>query len=200
MPNENENGNGALTPPANDPKPETNNTNPPSNDGNGTPPQTNQFDYQSAYEKLQKDFANQKKYTDDLKTKLQAKMTEEERLRSEQEERNNYYLGLEKENKTMKFRSELSKSITDNSVVESITQSFVDDDINGGLQKINEYIVKQRETYEQKLKEQSLTNNQTPPPQNGNGQKTWKDYSMEELNKLMETNRAEYNRILNSIK
>ena len=65
---------------------------------------------------------------------------------------------------------------------------------------VSEYSKKTNANYERLIQESKLTNNPTPPASNASATKTWKDYSMAELNKLQETNPQEYRRILNSIK
>lgn len=162
---------------------------------------TPEVDYKALYEKLQKDNANLDRYNKDLKAKYQAKLTDEEKQRASQEEREAYYKQIERENKSIKLKSELSKSIGNSELVDSVSDLFLNDDIYGGIQKINEYIAGERTNYEKKLQEQSLTKNPTPPPADGQPQgKKWKEYTMSDWNKLKEENPAEYKKLINSIK
>lgn len=126
-------------------------------------------DYKALYEKLQKDNANLDKYNKDLKAKYQAKLTDEEKLRASQEERENYYKQIERENKSIKLKSELSKINGNAEWVDSVSEMFLNDDIYGGIQKFNEYISGERTNYEKKIQEQSLLKNPTPPPVSSNG-------------------------------
>ena len=72
-----------------------------------------EVDYKALYEKLQRDNANLDKYNKDLKAKYQSKLSDEEKLRASQEERENYYKQIERENKSIKLKSELSKINSD---------------------------------------------------------------------------------------
>ena len=62
-----------------------------------------EVDYKALYEKLQRDNANLDKYNKDLKAKYQSKLSDEEKLRASQEERENYYKQIERENKSIKL-------------------------------------------------------------------------------------------------
>ena len=130
---------------------------------------TPNVDYKALYEKLQKDNANLDRYNKDLKAKYQAKLTDEEKQRVSQEEREAYYKQIERENKSIKLRSELSKSIGNAELVDSVSDLFLNDDIYGGIQKINEYFNGEKTNYEKKIQEQSLLKNPTPPPADGHG-------------------------------
>lgn len=139
---------------------------PQSVEGTATTPEV---DYKALYEKLQKDNANLDKYNKDLKAKYQAKLTDEEKLKASQEERENYYKQIERENKLIKLKSELSKTINSVDFVNSVSDLFLNDDIYGGIQKINEYFNGEKTNYEKKIQEQSLLKNPTPPPADGQG-------------------------------
>lgn len=157
-------------------------------------------DYKALCEKLQKDNANLDKYNKDLKAKYQAKLTDEERQRVEQEELKAYYKQIERENKSIKLKSELSKINGNAEWVDSVADMFLNDDIYGGIQKFGEYFGGERTNYEKRIKEQSLLNNPTPPPATKPQEKKWKDMTMADWNKLKEENPAEYKKYINSIK
>ena len=128
-----------------------------------------EVDYKALYEKLQRDNANLDKYNKDLKAKYQSKLSDEEKLKASQEERENYYKQLERENKSIKLKSELSKINSNVDWVNSVSDAFLNDDIYGGIQKFNEYFSGERTNYEKKIQEQSLLKNPTPPPAEGQG-------------------------------
>lgn len=130
---------------------------------------TPEVDYKALYEKLQKDNANLDKYNKDLKAKYQSKLSDEEKLKASQEERENYYKQLERENKSIKLKSELSKINSNDDWVNSVSDAFLNDDIYGGIQKFNEYFNGEKTNYEKKIQEQSLLKNPTPPPAEGQG-------------------------------
>ena len=130
---------------------------------------TPEVDYKALYEKLQRDNANLDKYNKDLKAKYQSKLSDEEKLRASQEERENYYKQIERENKSIKLKSELSKINGDAKWVDSVSDLFLNDDIYGGIQKFSEYFSGEKTNYEKKIQEQSLLKNPTPPPAEGQG-------------------------------
>lgn len=156
----------------------------------------NKTDYEALYRKTLADNKNLIKYNKDLK----AKLSDEDKLKAAQEEREQYYAELEKELKLSKTTSTLSGFISDAETVKSIANLIVDGDLDNALNQISEYSKKTNANYERLIQESKLTNNPTPPASNASATKTWKDYSMAELNKLQETNPQEYKRILNSIK
>lgn len=163
----------------------------------GTPKEPT-VDYKALYEKLQKDNANLDKYNKDLKAKYQAKLTDEEKLRASQEERENYYKQIERENKSIKLKSELSKINGNAEWVDSVTDLFLNDDIYGGIQKFNEYFSGERTNYEKKIQEQSLLKNPTPPPVSANGGLTKEAFdkmSYAEKLELYNKDKATYDRL-----
>lgn len=113
---------------------------------------TPEVDYKALYEKLQRDNANLDKYNKDLKAKYQAKLTDEEKLRASQEERENYYKQIERENKSIKLKSELSKINSDTKWVDSVSDLFLNDDIYGGIQNLMNTLVAKRQTTRRKFK------------------------------------------------
>lgn len=160
----------------------------------------NKTDYEALYRKALADNENLTKYNKDLKAKYQNKLSDEEKLKAAQEEKEQYYASLEKELKLSKTTSTLSGFISDAETVKSIANLIVDGDLDNALNQISEYSKKTNANYERLIQESKLANNPTPPASNASATKTWKDYSMAELNKLQETNPQEYKRILNSIK
>ena len=155
-------------------------------------------DYKALYEKLQKDNANLDKYNKDLKAKYQAKLTDEEKLRASQEERENYYKQLERENKSIKLKSELSKINSNVDWVNSVSDAFLNDDIYGGIQKFSEYFSGEKTNYEKKIQEQSLLNNPTPPPVSANGgltKEAFNKMSYAEKVELYNKDKATYDRL-----
>lgn len=157
------------------------------------------------YEKLYRDaVANEKKerkYAQDLKAKLESRMTEEEKTKALLEEKENRYKEIERENKLIKIKSELSKSIGDEEYLDEVATLLIDGDVANAVSKINSHITSQREDYEKQLKEAKLTNNPTPPAGNATAPaKDWKTMSTEDWNTLKETNPIEYKKLLDKIK
>ena len=159
---------------------------------------TPEVDYKALYEKLQRDNANLDKYNKDLKAKYQSKLSDEEKLRASQEERENYYKQIERENKSIKLKSELSKINGDAKWVDSVSNLFLNDDIYGGIQKFSEYFSGEKTNYEKKIQEQSLLNNPTPPPVSANGgltKEAFNKMSYAEKVELYNKDKATYDRL-----
>lgn len=171
---------------------------------NVTEPQT---DWQALYEaekaknaKLASDNANLDKYNKDLKGKYQAKLSDEEKIKLERESEAAKVQEILHENATYKARAKISGLIKDETVVDSAVESYVNGDTDGFFKTLNAYWAERESNYEKKIAEAGLHNNPTPPPSDKQQGKSWKEYSMEELNSLKEKNPAEYRKILNSIK
>lgn len=145
------------------------------------------------YEKLYKEsVANQekeRKYAQDLKAKLQEKLTDEEKQKALAEEREARYKEIEKENKIIKIKSELSKSINDENYLDEVTSLLVDGNVTTAVSKINSYVLAQKDDYEKQLKETKLTNNPTPPASNSVGVAS---VTKEQFAKMNYTERASF--------
>jgi hypothetical protein len=139
---------------------------------------------------------SEKKYKD-LEKKLADKMTEEEKSVRAMEEREQYYKQLEKENKAIKYKNMLTKSISDENVLNSIVDSYSNGDIMKAIELQNEYSVKQREQLEKDIKAELLKTNAQPNPQVDVKQKSWKEMTLDERMKLARDNPEEYKRIRN---
>lgn len=120
-------------------------------------------DYKTLYEKVLSDKEKESKYAQDLKAKLKAKMTEEELAKAELEEREKHYKQIEKENKIIKFKSQLSKSISDSDTLDAVADSLVNGDIASAMEKINQQFLSQKENYEKQLEQEKLLKNPEVP-------------------------------------
>lgn len=176
--------------------------NTPNPTGSGNP-----TDWQALYEaekaknaKLASDNANLDKYNKDLKGKYQAKLTDEEKFKLEREAEAEKVKEIMRENATYKARSKISGLIKDEEVANRAVDSYVNGDTDEFFKTLNAYWTDREANYEKRITEAGLHNNPTPPPAKAATGKSWKDYSMEELNALKEKNPTEYRNILNSIK
>lgn len=173
-----------------------------------TPPATEPpTDWQALYEaekarnaKLASDNANLDKYNKDLKGKYQAKLTDEERIKMEREAEAEKVKEIMRENATYKARSKISGLIKDEEVANRAVDSYVNGDTDEFFKTLNAYWADREANYEKKITEAGLHNNPTPPPAKATQGRSWKDYSMEELNALQQSDPAEYKRILATIK
>lgn len=167
----------------------------------------NPTDWQALYEaekaknaKLASDNANLDKYNKDLKGKYQAKLTDEEKFKLEREAEAEKVKEIMRENATYKARSKISGLIKDEEVANRAVDSYVNGDTDEFFKTLNAYWADREANYEKRITEAGLHNNPTPPPAKVTQGRSWKDYSMEELNALKEKNPTEYRNILNSIK
>nr|DAK85899.1 MAG TPA: hypothetical protein [Caudoviricetes sp.] len=167
----------------------------------------NPTDWQALYEaekaknaKLASDNANLDKYNKDLKGKYQAKLTDEEKFKLEREAEAEKVKEIMRENATYKARSKISGLIKDEEVANRAVDSYVNGDTDEFFKTLNAYWTDREANYEKRITEAGLHNNPTPPPAKATQGRSWKDYSMEELNALQQSNPAEYKRILATIK
>ncbi len=126
-------------------------------------------DYEKLYREAVADEKKERKYAQDLKAKLESRMTEEEKTKALLEEKENRYKEIERENKLIKIKSELSKSIGDEEYLDEVATLLIDGDVASAVSKINSHITSQKEYYEKQLKEAKLTTNPTPPAESGRG-------------------------------
>lgn len=157
-------------------------------------------DYEKLYRESLANQEKERKYAQDMKAKYQERLTEEEKQKAMIEERENHYKAIERENKLIKIKSELSKSINDEKYLDTLTSKLIDGDITGAVEQFNTYLLNEREVYEKQIKEKKLITNPIPPAGSTPSAKSWKDYTMVELNKLQAENPTEYKRILSQIK
>ena len=167
----------------------------------------NPTDWQALYEaekaknaKLASDNANLDKYNKDLKGKYQAKLTDEEKFKLEREAEAEKVKEIMSENATYKARSKISGLIKDEEVANRAVDSYVNGDTDEFFKTLNAYWTDREANYEKRITEAGLHNNPTPPPAKATQGRSWKDYSMEELNALQQSDPAEYKRILATIK
>lgn len=163
-------------------------------------PQEPNVDYKALYEKLQRDNANLDKYNKDLKAKYQAKLTDEEKQKAENAERENYYKNLERELSVSKIKSSLSSRISDDKILDEISGKFADGDIVGALTTLMQ-LEKERESNLRKSIEQDLlAQNPSPPPQNGNNEITkaqFDNMGYNERVELFKNNPKRYQELIN---
>lgn len=151
-------------------------------------------------------FMNEQKKRQAIEKELEefrnAKLSEEEKIKLQLEEREKYYKAVERENRLGKTNMALNSSISDPEIRNKIAELMVDGNNLEAITLQNEYLIKQRTELETKIKADLLKQNPVPTPQNPEKPKTFDDYcgpgGMEALNKLKETNPTEYNKIINN--
>ena len=125
-------------------------------------------DYRELYEKAMRDNANLEKYNRDLKSKYQARLTDEEKQKAEQAEREIYYKNLERELSISRFKAQLSARVTDGKVLEEIASKLSDGDVMDALSLLIDFESKRESTLRQKIEQEMLAKNPQTPPSNGN--------------------------------
>lgn len=161
-----------------------------------TEPET---DYKALYESLKKDNDNLSKYNKDLKTKYQAKLSDEEKQKALLEERDALYQEIARENQTIKLTAELSKSVKDEKVLNGVVLDLVDNKPVEAIRKINDYL---KTVIENAIKEhdaQLLKSNPVPPPTATVGitKEQFANMSVAERTKLYNENIELYNQLKN---
>jgi Zn-finger nucleic acid-binding protein len=151
----------------------------------------------SEYEKLKSQFDKVSSEISSFKKKEKERMTEEERKNAELLEKEERYKQIEKENNLIKLKSKMAKVIDDEAVLDEISTLMVEGKTSEAVDKQNEYLLKQRLTLEQKIKEELLKSNPTPAPQGGGGTtKKLTDYTMAELTAMEKSNPSLYKKLL----
>ena len=167
---------------------------------------TDSIDYKAEYEKMKRLKDQYSKESADWKTKYNSTLSDVEKERIANEEREAHYREIERKYNLNELSLGLSESISDKDVVTTIASKMLDGDNKGAVDALNKYIKANNENLTKQIKEELLKDNPVPPAaQEKTSQKGLKYYlgsekGMMELNELKTSNPAEYNRILKGIK
>lgn len=128
--------------------------------------------------------------------KLAERLTDDEKREAELLAREEHYKALERENNRIKMKERLSKSITDQKILDEVATLYADGKIDEALDLQNDYNAKTRVEMEKQIKAELLKSNPTPAPQNG-GQKgltkeDFKNMSYQERVSLYEKDPKKY--------
>lgn len=158
-----------------------------------------EVDYKALYEKERHDRESLDKYVKDLKTKYQAKLTDEEKRNSEMAEREAHYRELEKELALSKFKARLVGSVTDEKTLDDISSKFADGNVYDALDALVKYAGEKEKNIRATIEQEILAKNPTPPPAAPTA-KSWRDMTSEDWETLRKENPNEYNEMLETIK
>ena len=147
-----------------------------------------EVDYKSLYEALKKDNSNLEKYNQDLKAKYQAKLTDEEKLKAQNEERENYYKKLEREVSLSKYKNGLASRVNDENTLNEIANKFADGDSLGALDLLVKFEANKEDNLKKSYEQDLLAKNPTPPPASEN---KVGEVSQKEFDKMGYNERAE---------
>lgn len=160
---------------------------------------TPEVDYKALYEKEKHDKESLDKYAKDLKSKYQAKLTDEEKRNAEIAEREAHYRELERELALSKLKTRLAGSVTDEKTLDNISSKFADGNIDEALEAFVKYMNEREKTLRASIEQEILAQNPTPPPVTPPS-KSWKDMTSEDWEKLRKDNPNGYNEMLKTIK
>lgn len=109
---------------------------------------------------------------------LADRLSEDEKRQLEQSQREEYYKQLEKENARNKYLSKLSKSITDEKLVNEIADLYANGDYSTAIDKQNEYFAEYHKNMEKTIKSNLMKQNPQATAQNTSSTYKTKDEIM----------------------
>ena len=134
---------------------------------------TPEVDYKAMYEELNGKYSSLKTSFDkassdvaDFKRKERERMTEDEKKKAEDAEKEAYYKNLEREHSLFKYSEDLD-DITDAKVKNEIASLFADGEIKKALAKFKEWRKKDRSEMEKSIREELMQTNPQPSAQGG---------------------------------
>ena len=156
--------------------------------------------YENEIKKLKDALSKSNSENAEWKRKYNSKLTEDEQTKALQEERDAYTKSLEMKVAKIELSSELSKSISD----EKVLNNVVDDIINGNnvdaIKKINSYIETKVANAIKEHDAELLKSNPVPPPiatSSGITKEQFDNMSFAEKSKLYVEDRELYNQLIN---
>lgn len=124
------------------------------------------IDYKAEYEKMKRLKDQYSKESADWKTKYNSTLSDVEKERIANEEREAHYKEIERKYNLNELSMGLSETISDKDVVNNIASKMLDGDNKGAIDALNKYIKSNNENLSKQIKEQLLKDNPTPPPTN----------------------------------
>ena len=139
---------------------------------------TESIDYKAEYEKMKRLKDQYSKESADWKTKYRDTLSDVEKERIANEEREAHYREIERKYNLNELSMGLSETISDKDVVNNIASKMLDGDNKGAIDALNKYIKANNDNLSKQIKEQLLKDNPTPPPTNAtsNGGVSKKDF------------------------
>lgn len=132
--------------------------------GVDTQKSTDPIDYKAEYEKMKRLKDQYSKESADWKTKYRDTLSDVEKERIANEEREAHYKEIERKYNLNELSLGLSESISDKEVVTDIASKMLDGDNRGAIDALNKYIKSNNENLSKQIREQLLKDNPTPPP------------------------------------
>lgn len=113
-------------------------------------------------------YKNNERRLKEAEGKLREKLTDDEKRQAEYAEREEHYKRLERENNVMKTKQKLSKSISDERLVDELAELYADGKVLEAIDKQNAYYAKKEETIKKTVESSLLKQDGDviPPPTN----------------------------------
>lgn len=131
--------------------------------------QEQSIDYKAEYEKMKRLKDQYSKESADWKSKYNSTLSDVEKQKLANEEREAYYKDLERNYNLSKVTSKLSKQISDEKVVSDIANKLLDGDTVSAIDALNVYLASRDEIIKKQVTETLLKDNPTPPPSGSTG-------------------------------
>ena len=114
---------------------------------------------------------------DDFKAKYTSTLSEAKKAELANEERENHYKAIEKENSIYKYIDKLSPSIKDKTVLSEVATLMADGKFVEAIEKQNAYIAKENAELENRIKDELMRTNPQANPHNNNGTVTKEQFA-----------------------
>ena len=134
------------------------------------------------------------------KRKYNSKLTEDEQRKASEEEREAYTKSLEQKIAKVELSAELSKSISDDKVLNSVVDLIIEGNNIEAIRKINTYVETKVANAIKEHDAQLLKSNPVPPPVSqveGITKSQFDNMSLQERNDLFYNDRETYNKLVN---
>lgn len=164
-------------------------------------PNTQNADYEAEIKKLKDALSKSNSENAEWKRKFNSKLTEEEQVKAQQEERNAYIKSLEDKIARTELGAELSKSIKDEKVLNGIVDSLIGGNNVDAIRQLNKYIETRVENAIKEHDAELLRSNPVPPPTTATGgitKEQFNNMTVAEKSKLYTEDIETYKRLLNS--
>lgn len=163
-------------------------------------PNTQNADYEAEIKRLKDALSKSNSENADWKRKYNSKLTEEEQGRALQEERDAYIKSLEQKVAKTELGAELSKGISDSTVVDAVVDDLINGNHSDAIKKINKYIETRVADAIKEHDAELLRSNPVPPPTTATGGITKEQFdnmTVAEKSELFEKDRETYKKLLN---
>ena len=170
----------------------------PASDVNTT--NTNSADYEAEIKKLKEALSKSNSENADWKRKYNSKLTEEEQVKAQQEERNAYIKSLEEKVARTELGAELSKGIKDEKVVNGVLDALIGGNNIDAIRQLNAYIETRVANAIKEHDADLLKSNPVPPPTTATGGLTKEQFdnmTVAEKSKLYNEDIETYKKMMN---